>query len=92
MADIDWDHTRQFALVKDGKTPPTWPPDVKGISTNGLNLLGINQRTRELYWDGEKLVTERKLATFDRVLAVLGLLVGAVVAVVEVGNAAGWWE
>lgn len=29
---------------------------------NGLALFGVDERTRELYWDGQKLTVERKIS------------------------------
>lgn len=41
---------------------------------NGLALLGVDRKTSELYWDGQKLITEKRFATQERVIAWLGLL------------------
>jgi len=42
------------------------------------SFLQIDRRTNELYWNREKLVTERRLSTFERVLAVAGVVLAAV--------------
>ncbi|RWE12439.1 MAG: hypothetical protein EOS61_14950 [Mesorhizobium sp.] len=74
-------------------TPPShWPKNVKRISMDGLDQIGIDPKTGEMYWDGQKLVTERKLANFERWLAFFATLATCVGAVVEVGHAAGWWQ
>lgn len=55
----DWDSIRRHKWADEA--PPEWPEGAKGISMLGVSLLGIDTRTGELLWDGEKLVTERKL-------------------------------
>ncbi|TIQ85258.1 MAG: hypothetical protein E5X38_21245 [Mesorhizobium sp.] len=71
--------------------PEHWPSNVKKISIDGLDRIGIDPKTNELFWDGQKLVTERKLASFERWLAFFATLATCVGAFVEVGRAAGWW-
>jgi hypothetical protein len=58
-----------------------------------LDRFGIDPRSNQIFWDGEKLVTERRLADFERGLAVAGLLIAAIAAlsglataIIEVGR------
>lgn len=79
-----WDKIRRNAISPD--RPDDWPPDVAAISLNGLGLLGINRKTRKLYWDGEELVTVKRFSTFERWLAVVGLVfagIGVAATVVQ---------
>ncbi len=48
--------------------PEHWPEDVRVISTNGLALLGLDGKGN-LYLDGERLYTAKRLATQERALA-----------------------
>jgi hypothetical protein len=88
---MDWSHTRANKFSKD--RPEEWPPDVQGISLTGLNLLGINQRTGKLYWDGAEIVTKNlfQFQTYERVIATFALLVAAGGLLLNVGKSAGWW-
>jgi hypothetical protein len=90
MAD-DWEHTRAHRYSKE-TPPPEWPAGVQSISLEGLALLGVEPATNELYWEGRKLVTEKKLAAYERWLATLATAATIVMAVVEVGRAAGVWH
>ncbi|NGO53179.1 hypothetical protein [Allomesorhizobium camelthorni] len=85
----DWDHIRR-TRYSPNDVPPDWPDGVKGISMNGAALLGVHAATNQLYWDGQPLVTERRLATFERIMAGIVTASTAIVAVVEVGRAVGW--
>jgi hypothetical protein len=80
----DWDKIRRHAI--SAEAPPGWPAGVRGISLDGVSLIGVHERTNELYWDGNKLVTERRLATFERALALIVTAATAIVAVVEVAR------
>lgn len=74
--------------------PPHWPKHVKIISMEGLAHIGVDPKTSELYWDGQKLVTERKLAGFERGLATVATIatcLGALAACAEAGRSLGWW-
>lgn len=51
--------------------PEYWPYNVRKISIDGLHKIRIDPTTNELFWDGQKLVTERRLASFERWLAFL---------------------
>jgi hypothetical protein len=58
--------------------PLGWPPHVRPITMVGLGLFGIDPHTNELFWDGEKLITEKRFSTFERSLAIAGLRIGGV--------------
>ncbi|BCH25176.1 hypothetical protein MesoLjLb_49610 [Mesorhizobium sp. L-8-3] len=75
----------------DEPAPDGWPKDIRPISLEGLTLFGIG-RDGQIYWDGQKLVTEKRLATYERVLATMGAAAAVTVAVVEVGRSIGWWQ
>jgi hypothetical protein len=76
--------------VYSDKTPPThWPPHLRIISLEGLNTIGIDPKTNELYWDGQRIVTEKRLASYERWLATLATGSAVVVAVVEMLRAGG---
>ena len=82
-----------MSQIHSDSTPPHgWPQNVKPISMNGLDHLGVDPKTNELYWDGQKIVTERKLANFERTLALLATVATCAAALVEVGRAGGWWN
>ncbi|MCV3239690.1 hypothetical protein [Mesorhizobium sp. ZC-5] len=85
----DWDNIRRHKYAPD-ETPDYWPEGVKGISQNGLSLLGVHTATNQLYWDGQPLVTERRLATFERAMALAVTIATVIVAVVEVARTFGW--
>jgi hypothetical protein len=77
-------------IHSESTPPPGWPKNVRTISMNGLDHLGVDIKTNELYWDGQKIVTEKKLANYERFLASLATIATCVAAAVEVGRAAGW--
>lgn len=63
-----------------------WPQGVKEITFEAIGMLGFHERTHELYWNGEKVVTVRRLATVERWLAALAVaaaVVGAGATVVQ---------
>lgn len=85
---MDWDQIRanRFAV----ESPPAdWPSGVRPISIKGLALIGVHPAINQLYWDGQALVTERRLATFERVLASAATGSALLVALVEVLRAFG---
>ncbi|AZO00114.1 hypothetical protein EJ066_24965 [Mesorhizobium sp. M9A.F.Ca.ET.002.03.1.2] len=86
---IDWNQVRKFRHVTES-SPPEWPAGVKAISLEGVTLLGIHQSTGELYWDGQAVVTEKRLANYERRLALAVTIATGVMAVIEAGRAAGW--
>jgi len=57
-------------------------PELETIFTHDIlgdpSFLQIDHRTNELYWNSEKLVTERRLSDFERVLAVVGLFIAGI--------------
>ncbi|RWN05732.1 hypothetical protein [Mesorhizobium sp.] len=85
---IDWEKVRRFRHVKE-PSPPEWPTGVKAISMSGVTLLGVHEGTGELYWDGRALVTERKLANFERGMALAVTIATVIMAIVEVLRAVG---
>ncbi|CAH2401340.1 hypothetical protein [Mesorhizobium ventifaucium] len=87
----DWDHNRKFRYTKDAP-PAEWPDRIRGISQEGLALLGINPKTNTLHWDGQELAIEKRLANFERGMALVVTIATVVVACVEVGRAVGWFE
>jgi hypothetical protein len=93
---MDWDHIRSVRLTKDA-TPQDWPDGVRGISVDGLALLGVHEKTGRLYWDGKEIITRSifKLDTFERWLAIitLGCVVGSslINLINFIGDVRGWW-
>ncbi|MER9407711.1 hypothetical protein NKI36_27225 [Mesorhizobium caraganae] len=85
---IDWDRIRQYRHVVE-PSPPEWPAGVKAISLNGVSLLGVHESTGELYWDGQQIVTARRLASFERWMAALVTAASVILAIIETGRAAG---
>lgn len=76
--------------VHSDSTPPKgWPQNVRIISLEGLGRIGIDPKTNELYWDGQRIVTEKRLASYERWLATLATGSAVVVAVVEMLRAGG---
>lgn len=69
--------------------PPDWPVHVRPISMNGLGLFGIDSKTHSLHFDGDKLVTERRLARFERLCLGIGTASAFVIALIEIGRALG---
>jgi hypothetical protein len=55
----DWTHIRTHKISKE--RPDDWPQGVRAISQEGLNLLGINEATGQLYWDGGQVRTRNML-------------------------------
>lgn len=93
----EWTTMRENAFAPD--RAPEWPPNVRAITLSGLGLLGLDERNREIYWDGAKVITQKRLADFERALAVLGLVFGGMgaasalaVAIVEIGRTFWGWK
>ncbi|WP_192365880.1 hypothetical protein [Mesorhizobium mediterraneum] len=86
---IDWDNIRKFRYTEDAP-PPEWPEGVQAISLPGTTLLGVNPKTNKLYWDGQELATEKRLANFERGMALIVTIATVVLACIEVGRAAEW--
>jgi hypothetical protein len=66
---VDWDNIREHRMTPD--KPDSWPEGVRGISLEGVSLLGIHEKTGALYWDGKEIVVRRafRLGTFERWIA-----------------------
>lgn len=63
-----------------------WPAGVRPITIDALGYLGVKETTGELFWRGQRMVTERRFADFERGLAVAGLIIagiGVLAAVVQ---------
>ncbi len=90
---MDWDHIRKKRFAND-QPPSDWPEGVRGISLEGLNLLGVDEKYNKLHWDGKEVVlrTMFRLATFEKGLAIAGLLIAAGGLLLNVGRADGWWK
>lgn len=73
------------------ETPSHWPREVRIVSLKAMALLGHDPRTNQLYWDGQPLVTEKRFATFERVLAGIGLAIAAVGVFATVAQAGIAW-
>lgn len=65
-------------MSDDEELVPGWPRGVRRISLHGLGDLGAHVRTNELYYMGEKVVTEKRFSSFERGLAVVGLVIAGV--------------
>lgn len=70
---VDWALIRRLAAGRYD-APPEWPQNVRPVSLEGITLLGIDPKTNDLYWDGQKLVTEKRWGTTERRIAVGGLI------------------
>lgn len=77
----------------------SWPPHIRPISQDGLGQIGVDPTSGDLYWDGKQLMTVRRFARYERVIAgiaavaaALGAAGAVIVAVVEVGRSASWWD
>jgi hypothetical protein len=86
---INWEEIRKYRY-SDSAPPPTWPTGVRPISIKGLSLLGIHESTGELHWDGQPVVTEKRLANYERRLALAVTIATVVMALIEVGRAVHW--
>ncbi len=101
---VDWNYKRSKRF--NDERPPEWPHGVRGISSQGLDLLGIHEQTGKLYWDGKEVVTRTKprfgwfivLMAFFTGIGTLGAFVVALVDsetfgrfILNIGYAAKWW-
>ena len=86
-----WARIRRFSRSK--QRAPEWPDGVDGISSEGLSLLGIHEKTDALYWDGKQVVVRSsiRLGTFERWIAAIATLGTFGTFIVEVGRSAKWW-
>ncbi|RWH76858.1 MAG: hypothetical protein EOQ86_19715 [Mesorhizobium sp.] len=85
---IDWDNIRKLRYTEDAP-PPEWPEGVQAISLPGTTLLGVNPKTNKLYWDGQELSTEKRLANFERSMAIAVTVATVIMAIIEIGRATG---
>ena len=65
-----------------------WPPDVKPISFEQLEHLGVSTKNQTLYWDGKPILVEKMLALTKMQLSIacvgaLGALASGIVATLE---------
>ncbi|TIQ99501.1 hypothetical protein [Mesorhizobium sp.] len=77
----------------DSTPPPSWPKNVRTISLDGLDHLGVDPKTNELYWDGQKIVMERKLSLdwYQTFLATIGAFGALLAGIYPFGAAWGLW-
>jgi hypothetical protein len=54
-------------------------------------LLGHDPQKNQLYWDGHALVTEKRFSTFERGLAVFGLVIAGIGMAATVAQAVVAW-
>jgi len=89
---LEWSQIRRHKF--SGERPAEWLASVQGISTEGLNLLGINERTGKLHWDGDEIVTKNLLRfqTYERFLATCAALIALAGLILNIGKSAGWWH
>jgi hypothetical protein len=66
------------------ETPSHWPRSIRFVPNSDFDFLGLDPKTMQLYWDGQEIVTRRRLSDFERMLAIfaLGLTAGGVAATV----------
>lgn len=76
-----------------GETKEGWPKNVHVISMEQLDLIGIDPKTRKLYWDGQELetTTAYKLKSYERIVASLASLSAFGIFCLEFGAALCWW-
>lgn len=96
-----WRRLRSRAW-SDGHRVPEWPPGVRGLSREGLRLLGLDGEGR-LYWDGKPVETrqgpDRNRAQRLAAAAVTAALIAggvnglvqAISATTEYGCRHDWW-
>lgn len=58
--------------------PPDWPDNVTPVSITGLGLIGLDEKTNEMFWDGKRLITEKRFTDFERRLAIVGLFIAGI--------------
>jgi hypothetical protein len=85
-----WEAIR-IARWSDLTAPPSWPTGVRPISMKGLGLLGIDERTGKLYWDGAEVATAVGLKKFERGLAIVAIMIAFGGFVLNLGSKVGWW-
>lgn len=89
---VDWGTIRTNKYSRE--RPPEWPQGIYGIAQMGLALLGINERTGTLYWDGKEIVTRGrvKLGTYERWVAGIAAFATFGMFVIQAGSAFGYWN
>jgi hypothetical protein len=88
---VDWAHVRRSKHSKE--SPSDWPSQVRGISQEGLSLLGIHEQSGKLYWDGREITTRHhiRLGDVERVIVAVAALATFGVFVIELGRTfLGW--
>jgi hypothetical protein len=87
----DWDEIRRNKM--SDVSPSEWPKGVRAISTKGLALLGIHERTDSLYWDGKEIVIRKiRLGTFERWIGSIAAAGTFGTFLINIGRANGWWS
>jgi hypothetical protein len=87
----EWEFTRRIAFSEI--RPPDWPEGVRAISMRGMGLLGVHDKSGELYWDGKQVAIRPpvRLGTFERWAAALATMGTVGTFIVELGRSAKWW-
>ena len=87
----EFEYMRRLAFAD--LRPSDWPPDVRMMSGLGVGLLGVHEKTGELYWDGKPVAIRPpvRLGTFERWAAALATMGTVGTFIVEVGRSAGFW-
>ncbi|MDR6956021.1 hypothetical protein J2X65_005415 [Ancylobacter sp. 3268] len=64
-----------------------WPPHIRPLNLAQLEILGIDERTGQLYWDGAPVVTRHELGRREFFLAALVAWATVVAALATVASA-----
>ncbi|MHC2792584.1 hypothetical protein ACVINZ_001596 [Mesorhizobium jarvisii] len=77
---INWDIARKHRFAQNvvPPRPADWPPQVTPVSISGLVLIGIDETTNELFWDGKRIITEKRFSDYERRLALVGLAIAGI--------------
>jgi hypothetical protein len=59
--------------LHSGVRDEQWPKDVYSISFDDLGKLGVNYKTKKLYWDGKAVKTTIQLGASERTIAIVGI-------------------
>ncbi|ESZ31006.1 hypothetical protein [Mesorhizobium sp. L2C067A000] len=80
IAYVNWERMRELRFAKniEPPRPEGWPATVDALSIDGMSLFGIDQNTDELFWDGKRLVTEKRFSDYERRLAWGGLIIAGI--------------
>lgn len=71
---------RNLGHGRTGIRPAHWPEDVEIISLEGLSFLGLDTKGN-LYLDGHRVYTERRLASQERIIAWLAVAATSIAAI-----------